>query len=83
MCERQWTTERERPRTSQTDYTRFTGIVSTENRISVAAYPRTQYVPPWDSVPHPKKTARLLPSAGAQVILRIVTRVAYADKLLA
>ncbi len=33
---------------------RFTGIVSTENRCSLAAYPRTQYVPPWDSVPHPE-----------------------------
>ena len=34
--------------------TRFTGTVSTENRSSLAAYPRTQYVPPWDSVPHPE-----------------------------
>ncbi len=33
---------------------RFTGTVSTENRSSLVAYPRTQYVPPWDSVPHPE-----------------------------
>ena len=33
---------------------RFTGLVSTENRSSLAAYLRTQYVPPWDSVPHPE-----------------------------
>jgi hypothetical protein len=34
--------------------TRFTGTVSIENRSSLAAYPRIQYVPPWDSVPHPE-----------------------------
>ena len=33
---------------------RFIGTVSTENRSSLATYLRTQYVPPWDSVPHPK-----------------------------
>ncbi len=32
----------------------FTGTVSTKNRSSLAAYLRTQYVPPWDSVPHPE-----------------------------
>ena len=30
------------------------GWGSPENRSSLAAYPRTQYVPPWDSVPHPE-----------------------------
>ena len=30
------------------------GWGSPENRCFLAAYPRTQYVPPWDSVPHPE-----------------------------
>ncbi len=33
---------------------RFTGTVSTKKRSCLAAYPRTQYVPPWDSIPHPE-----------------------------
>ena len=33
---------------------RFTGTVSTKTRNSLVAYLRTQYVPPWDSFPHPE-----------------------------
>ncbi len=47
-------TKRQRALSSQPDYVSFVGTLSPENRSSLAAYHRTQYVPSGDSVPHPK-----------------------------
>ena len=54
LYERERAKEREWPRSSQTDYFPFHWYIQNKNRSSLVAYLRTQYVPPGNSVPHPK-----------------------------